>query len=111
MGRVESDSANSAQRPYSPLFPELTEILTLQQTHKLERRVPVLLYGAPYWNEIINFDALVRYGMISCEDLDLFQYADDPVTALGLLQAGLAAESAEATPAFARSRTVRRQGP
>jgi uncharacterized protein (TIGR00730 family) len=90
---------------------ELTEILTLQQTHKLERRIPVLLYGSPYWNEIINFEALVRHGVISREDLDLFQYADDPVTALGLLQAGLAAEAEEATPAFARSRMFRRQGP
>ena len=90
---------------------ELAEILTLQQTHKLESRIPVLLYGSPYWNEIINFDALVRHGMISREDLDLFQYADDPVTALGLLQVGLAAEPEESTPAFARSRTCRRQGP
>jgi uncharacterized protein (TIGR00730 family) len=90
---------------------ELTEILTLQQTHKLERGIPVILYGSPYWKEVINFDALVRHGMISREDLDLFQYADDPVTALGLLQAGLAAEAEEATPAFARSRTFRRHGP
>jgi hypothetical protein len=30
--------------------------------------------------------------MISPEDLDLFQYADDPVTALALLQAELMVE-------------------
>jgi predicted Rossmann-fold nucleotide-binding protein len=64
---------------------------------------PVVLYGSRFWNEIINFDALVRHGMISPEDLALFQFADDPATALGLLQAGIAADLEEATPAIARS--------
>ncbi len=84
---------------------EMTELLTLTQTGKLERKIPVLLYGPSYWREIIDFDALVRHGMISPEDLGLFQYADDPATALGLLQASLADERQEATPAIARSRT------
>ena len=84
---------------------ELTEILTLMQTRKIDRRIPVVLYGSRYWHEIINFDALVRHGMISREDLALFQFADDPATALGLLQAGIAAELEEATPAIAHSRT------
>src|SRR5712691_4737607 len=35
---------------------ELMEILTLQQTGKLERRIVILLYGSGYWNEILNFD-------------------------------------------------------
>jgi predicted Rossmann-fold nucleotide-binding protein len=83
---------------------ELTEILTLVQTGKIDRHIPVVLYGSSYWNEIINFDALVRHGMINREDLALFQFADDPVTALGLLQAGIGAEL-EATPAIAHSRT------
>ena len=85
---------------------ELTEILTLVQTRKIERRIPVLLYGSAYWNEIIDFDALARHGMISPEDLALFQYADDPATALGLLEAALAEEPQEAGPALARSRTA-----
>jgi uncharacterized protein (TIGR00730 family) len=84
---------------------ELTEILTLAQTRKLARPIPVLLYGRTYWNEIIHFDALVRHGMISPDDLKLFQYADDPPTALGLLQASLATAPEEASPAFAHSRT------
>jgi len=89
---------------------ELMEILTLAQTHKLDRRIPVLLYGTSYWKEVVNFDALVRHGMIDPEDLGLFQYADDPSTALGLLQAALAVEPEGATPAFARSRTSDREG-
>src|SRR6202165_4229618 len=83
---------------------ELTEILTLMQTRKIARRIPVVLYGSSYWNEIINFDALVRHGMIDREDLALFRFADDPATALGLLQAGITAELEEATPAIAHSR-------
>jgi uncharacterized protein (TIGR00730 family) len=89
---------------------ELTEILTLAQTRKLDRRIPVLLYGSGYWNEVIHFDALVRHGMIGREDLELFQYADDPATALRRLQAGLAAEADADTPAFAHSRTAEPSG-
>jgi uncharacterized protein (TIGR00730 family) len=83
---------------------ELAEILTLMQTRKIDRKIPVVLYGSSYWNEIINFDALVRYGMISPEDLALFQFADDPVTAFGLLRSGIEAEPEEKTPAVAHSR-------
>lgn len=87
---------------------ELTEILTLTQTRKIERPIPVVLYGSSYWNEVINFEALVRHGMIARDDLALFQFADDPATALGLLQAGIAAELDEAMPAVAHSRTAHR---
>ena len=89
---------------------ELAEILTLQQTGKLDRRILVLLYGSDYWKEIINFDALVRHGMISREDLNLFRYADDPATALSLLQTALATEPEETAPAFAHSRTSSHRG-
>jgi uncharacterized protein (TIGR00730 family) len=84
---------------------ELTEILTLAQTRKLERPIPVILYGSDYWKEIVNFEALVRHGMIERRDLDLFQYADDPATALALLQGALSAEPEQATPCLAHSRT------
>ena len=84
---------------------ELSEILTLAQTRKLERRIPVLLYGSTFWKEVLDFDALVRHGMISADDRKLFQYADDPAAALALLQAGLTGEPEDATPAFATSRT------
>ena len=58
---------------------ELMEILTLTQTQKLVKKMAIVLYGTEYWKEIINFDALVKYGMISPEeDLNLFQFADDP---------------------------------
>jgi uncharacterized protein (TIGR00730 family) len=65
---------------------ELFEILTLAQTHKLESKIIIVLYGSAYWKEVLNFDALVRHGTISQEDVNLFQYADSPEEALGLLQ-------------------------
>ena len=68
---------------------ELSELLTLAQTEKLAKKIIIVLYGSAFWKEILNFDALVRYGMISPEDLNLFQYADDPETALKILKEGL----------------------
>jgi uncharacterized protein (TIGR00730 family) len=83
---------------------ELSEILTLAQTRKFERPIPVIVYGKSYWQEIINFEALVRYGMIDRKDLELFQYADDPAQALALLQSALRSEPEQASPSFAHSR-------
>ena len=85
-------------------FDELSEILTLMQTRKIDREIPVVLYGSAYWNDIINFEALVRHGMISQEDLELFRFADDPATALRLLQEGILADSAAKIPSIAKSR-------
>ncbi|MDB4975624.1 MAG: hypothetical protein JWN48_3965 [Myxococcaceae bacterium] len=95
---------------------ELTEILTLQQTRKLDRNVPVFLFGSSYWNEVVNFEALVRHGMIDRADLELFHFVDEPAEALLALQTRLSATTAEAEqeaaggepqaqPAFARSKT------
>jgi hypothetical protein len=83
---------------------ELMEILTLAQTRKLERKIPIILYGPAYWNEIINFEALARHGVVSREDLKLFEFADDPQIALKLLQAELDMSEEEPTPAIAQSR-------
>jgi uncharacterized protein (TIGR00730 family) len=82
---------------------ELTEIITLAQTKKLEREIPILLYGESYWNEVINFKALLRHEVISAEDLKLFTFIDEPAAALTHLQRVLAVSSEEETPAFAHS--------
>jgi hypothetical protein len=58
-------------------FDELFELLTLIQTNKTAKMMPVVLYGKEFWNDVINFDALVEWGMISPSDLDLFFTADD----------------------------------
>jgi uncharacterized protein (TIGR00730 family) len=68
---------------------ELMEILTLLQTGKIKKKMTILLYGREYWQEILNFPALVRHGMISPEDVNLFQVADTPADAFKILKAGL----------------------
>ena len=68
---------------------ELFELLTLVQTKKLTKKIFILLYGSEFWKEVINFDALVRHGMIAADDLNLFQFADDVDTAFQELEAGL----------------------
>jgi uncharacterized protein (TIGR00730 family) len=92
---------------------EMFEILTLVQTQKLAKKITVLLYGSQYWKEVLNFDALVKWGTISPEDLNLFQYADDPETAFDLLREGLLThaqpETAE-TPAISKSRNPQMPG-
>jgi uncharacterized protein (TIGR00730 family) len=86
---------------------ELFEMLTLTQTRKLDRPIFVLLYGSRYWNEIINFEALVRHKVISTEDLGLIQFADDPARALRMLQDGIDKGPDGSSPAFAKSTTTR----
>jgi hypothetical protein len=88
---------------------ELTELLTLMQTRKLEKKMVILLYGSAFWKEILNFDAMVKHGVISASDLDLFQFADDPDTAFEVLRDGLSKyylhpRPDEETPAIAHSR-------
>jgi hypothetical protein len=82
---------------------ELFELLTLSQTGKLDRRLVVLLYGSSYWKELVNFEALVRHGMIQEKDLALFRFVDSPDEALAILQHDLVAGMDAASPAVARS--------
>jgi len=55
---------------------ELFEVLTLLQTKKLKKQIPLILYGSEYWKQVVNFDTLVKYGTISKCDLDLFKICD-----------------------------------
>jgi uncharacterized protein (TIGR00730 family) len=68
---------------------EMFELLTLMQTQKIESKVILLLYGTEYWRKVLNFEALVEFGTISPNDLDLIQEADDPQTAFQILRDGL----------------------
>ncbi len=55
---------------------ELFEILTLVQTQKLRKRMPVVLFGNDFWNKVVNMDALVEAGTISPGDVDLVHRTD-----------------------------------
>ena len=56
---------------------ELFEVVTLVQTGKT-KAVPIILFGADYWNKLINFDVLIDEGAISASDMDLFNFVDTP---------------------------------
>ena len=56
---------------------ELFETLTLAQTGKLDKKLPVFLYGKEFWDGLINFDHFVKWGVISPGDVDLFKIVDD----------------------------------
>lgn len=56
---------------------ELFEMLTLMQTHKIEKQVPIVLFGSEFWNDILNFDAFRKWGVISAPDLSMFKITDD----------------------------------
>ena len=55
---------------------ELFEILTLIQTKKIKKTIPIVLYGKEFWNNIVNWDYLVDAGTISKKDLNLFRICD-----------------------------------
>jgi uncharacterized protein (TIGR00730 family) len=59
---------------------ELFEVVTLVQTRK-SKPVPILLFGSHYWQRLLNLELLVEEGMISAEDLNLFQFVDTPEAA------------------------------
>ncbi|MFM6949897.1 MAG: TIGR00730 family Rossman fold protein [Novosphingobium sp.] len=54
---------------------EFMELLTLIQTGKM-KPIPILLFGAEFWNRVINFEALAEEGVINYEDLNLFHWVE-----------------------------------
>jgi uncharacterized protein (TIGR00730 family) len=68
---------------------EMFEILTLVQTHKLAKKITVVIYGSSYWKSVVNLDILAEKGAIAVSDLDLFHFADTPEQAFELLKKGL----------------------
>ncbi len=72
---------------------ELMDVLTLLQTRKIRRRLPIVMYGTEYWNDFMNLDALVKWGTISPGDLDLLQFADTPEEAFRHLTESLAGKT------------------
>ncbi len=65
---------------------ELFEVLTLVQTGK-KSRLPIVLVGRKYWEDVIHFRNMAKWGYISEEDLDLFSFAESGEEILGRIKA------------------------
>ena len=65
-------------------FDELFELLTLRQTG-MKTQIPIILFGRDYWSKVINFQFLSDHGLISDENMNLFQYADSASEAWGII--------------------------
>lgn len=72
---------------------ELFEMMTLIQTLKIKKKLPVVLFGTDYWDEVVNFDALMRHGTIDAQDLDLFFRTNSIDTAYEFITGELAAHA------------------
>ena len=90
---------------------ELFEILTLAQTGKLAKNIPVILYNRQYWERVLNVDALIEVGAVSPRDRNLFTFAETPEDAFHQLQASLIRyhleteeEAGNVTPEIAHTR-------
>jgi uncharacterized protein (TIGR00730 family) len=57
---------------------ELFELLTLRQTGKMTKPLPVVLYDKKFWTSAINFEHFAKEKLINPVDLNLFTFADTP---------------------------------
>jgi hypothetical protein len=64
---------------------EMMEVLTLIQTKKVDRPMPMVLHGTRFWKDVLNLDKLSEWGVISPSDLDLFKFIDTPEEAFEYL--------------------------
>lgn len=64
---------------------ELWEVLTLIQTRKVQKKMPIVIYGEEHWKKIINFDALVESLVIEKNDLRLLHFSNNPQEAFEFL--------------------------
>jgi len=68
---------------------EFFETLTLIQTQKTGKVMPIVLYGKSFWGDVLDLEALVRHGTVSAEDLDLFRKVDTVDEAYDFIVEGL----------------------
>lgn len=63
---------------------EMFESLTLIQTGRM-KRLPFLLFGRDWWQSVINWNQLAEAGVISPEDLNLFQMVETAEEAIAAI--------------------------
>jgi uncharacterized protein (TIGR00730 family) len=66
---------------------ELTEVLTLMQTHKI-KPFPVLLFGSGYWQGFLDWlrNCVLAKGNISAEDMELLVVCDTPGEVVDMIE-------------------------
>merc|ERR1719146_570667 len=74
---------------------ELFELLTLMQTGKIKRKLPIILINKKFWTDCINWQAFVDYGMISQADFDSLHFADTADEAFAILKDGIESMESE----------------
>ena len=57
-------------------FDELMEVLTLVQTKKVTKPIPIVVFGTDYWDKVLNLEEMVRWGTIDPPDVDLVHKSD-----------------------------------
>jgi predicted Rossmann-fold nucleotide-binding protein len=60
-------------------------MLTLIQTRKTKKQFPVLLFGSPFWKNVVNFETFQEWGMVSPEDRNFYVHVDSVKEARDML--------------------------
>ena len=68
---------------------EMCEILTLRQTRRITKPMPMVLFGTDYWDEVINVEAMIRWGTVSEADRLLMHRTNSVDDAFDFLTAHL----------------------
>lgn len=68
---------------------ELMEVLTLIQTGKVRKPIPVVIYGSEYWEEVMNLPAMVKWGTLTDKEIAMFKMCDTVDSAFDYLTAQL----------------------
>ena len=55
---------------------EVMEALTLIQTQKLRKKIPIVLYDEEFWKNIVNWDYMIEKGVISETDVNHFKFCN-----------------------------------
>ena len=75
-------------------YDEFFEILTLRQTGKIKKNLPMVLFGLDYWDSVMNIPKMVEWGTIAERDLELFHRTDSVDDAFEFLTKALEANEA-----------------
>ena len=68
---------------------ELFELLTLVQTKKIRKKMPIVVYDKKFWDSLLHFEEFLKKRLISKEDVKLFYMAESVEDAFEYLKSEL----------------------